>query len=49
MYIRKQAISLMPEIENNCLRDLTTCRNVEVKGEVRRALKKNLLYKLPRK
>jgi hypothetical protein len=35
MHIRSQTIGLMPEIENNCIRDLATCRNVEIKGEVR--------------
>ena len=35
MHIRTQAIGLMPEIEDNCLTDLATCKNPEVKGEVR--------------
>jgi hypothetical protein len=38
MHIRTQAIDLMPEIEQNCMTDLATCRNPEVKGEVRRIL-----------
>jgi hypothetical protein len=29
----------MPEIENNCMQDLATCKNPEVKGEVRKYLK----------
>jgi hypothetical protein len=40
MHIRTQAIGLMPEIENNCIQDLATCRNPEVKGEVRRDFSK---------
>jgi hypothetical protein len=36
MHIRTQAIGLMPEIETNCLTDLATCKNPEVKGEVRK-------------
>jgi len=39
MHIRTQAIGLMPEIENNCIQDLTTCKNPEIKGEVRKDLK----------
>lgn len=35
MQIRSQSINLMPEIEENCIIDLATCRNTDVKGEVR--------------
>jgi hypothetical protein len=34
MYIRTQSIGLMPEIEDNCMIDLATCKNPEIKGEV---------------
>ena len=34
MHIRSQAIGLMPEIEDNCMEDLATCKNPEIKGEV---------------
>ncbi len=34
MHIRSQSIGLMPEIEDNCIIDLATCKNPEVKGEV---------------
>ncbi|CAF3899565.1 unnamed protein product, partial [Rotaria sordida] len=33
MHIRTQSIGLMPEIEDNCLTDLATCKNPEIKGE----------------
>lgn len=36
MHIRTQSIGLMPEIEHNCLTDLATCKNPEIKGEVRK-------------
>jgi hypothetical protein len=35
MHIRIQSIGLMPEIEDNCMQDLATCRNPEIKGEVK--------------
>jgi golgi apparatus protein 1 len=35
MRIRTQSIDLMPEIEENCIADLASCKNPEVKGEVR--------------
>jgi hypothetical protein len=34
MSIRTQSIGLMPEIEDNCIQDLATCKNPEIKGEV---------------
>lgn len=34
MHIRSQSIDLMPEIEQNCMIDLATCKGTEVKGEV---------------
>jgi hypothetical protein len=34
MRIRSQSIGLMPDIEDNCITDLATCKNPEVKGEV---------------
>ncbi|CAF1219022.1 unnamed protein product [Rotaria magnacalcarata] len=40
MHIRTQAIGLMPEIEDNCLTDLATCKNPEVKGEEFKCLQK---------
>ncbi|CAF3796085.1 unnamed protein product, partial [Rotaria sordida] len=40
MHIRTQAIGLMPEIEDNCLTDLTTCKNPEIKGEEFKCLQK---------
>lgn len=36
MHIRAQAIGLMPEIEDSCMDDLATCKNPEIKGEVRK-------------
>ncbi len=39
MNIRAQAIGLMPEIEQNCMQDLATCKNPDIKGEVRKDLK----------
>jgi hypothetical protein len=38
MHIRTQAIGLMPEIEDSCMTDLATCKNPEVKGEVRKTI-----------
>jgi hypothetical protein len=35
MRIRAQSIGLMPEIQDSCIDDLATCKNPEVKGEVR--------------
>lgn len=32
--IRSQAIGLMPEIQDNCIIDLATCKNSDAKGEV---------------
>ncbi|CAF1086846.1 unnamed protein product [Adineta steineri] len=40
MHIRTQAIGLMPEIEDNCIEDLATCKNPEVKGEEMKCLQK---------
>ena len=34
MHIRTQSVDLMPEIEQNCMSDLASCRNNDVKGEV---------------
>lgn len=34
MRIRSQAIGLMPEIQDNCIIDLATCKRLGVKGEV---------------
>jgi hypothetical protein len=34
MRIRSQSVGLMPEIDDNCIIDLATCNNPEVKGEV---------------
>jgi hypothetical protein len=39
MHIRTQSISLMPEIEDNCIEDLASCKNPEIKGEVRKDFK----------
>jgi len=35
MRIRAQSIGLMPEIQDSCIEDLATCKNPEVKGQVR--------------
>lgn len=32
--IRSQSIGLMPEIQDNCIIDLATCKNPDMKGEV---------------
>jgi hypothetical protein len=40
MHIRTQSIGLMPEIEKSCIQDLATCKNPEIKGEVRKNFKK---------
>ncbi|CAF1437679.1 unnamed protein product, partial [Adineta steineri] len=40
MHIRTQAIGLMPEIEDNCIEDLATCKNPEIKGEEMKCLQK---------
>ncbi|CAF2082393.1 unnamed protein product, partial [Rotaria magnacalcarata] len=40
MHIRTEAIGLMPEIEDNCLTDLATCKNSEVIGEEFKCLQK---------
>jgi len=40
MQIRSQSINLMPEIEENCITDLATCRNTDVKGEEMNCLQK---------
>lgn len=40
MHIRSQSIDLMPEIEENCITDLATCRNTEMKGEEMKCLQK---------
>ncbi|CAF3848511.1 unnamed protein product [Rotaria sp. Silwood1] len=40
MHIRTQSIGLMPEIEDNCLTDLATCKNPEIKGEEFKCLQK---------
>ncbi len=45
MYIRAQAIGLMPEVEQNCMQDLATCKNPEIKGEVRKDLKTFIFHK----
>jgi hypothetical protein len=45
MHIRTQAIGLMPEIEDNCITDLATCKNPEVKGEVSRILITAYIYR----
>lgn len=36
MNIRSMSIGLMPEIEDNCIIDLATCKDPEKKGEVRK-------------
>lgn len=48
MHIRSQSIDLMPEIEQNCMTDLATCRNTDVKGEVsdERQPKRNEIVRL---
>ena len=35
MNIRGQSIGLLPEIEDNCIQDLATCKGTDVKGEVK--------------
>jgi len=45
MNIRAQAIGLMPEVEQNCMQDLATCKNPEIKGEVRKNLKMNINFR----
>ncbi|CAF1472781.1 unnamed protein product [Adineta ricciae] len=40
MHIRSQSIGLLPEVEDNCMEDLATCKNPEVKGEEMRCLQK---------
>ncbi|CAF3645191.1 unnamed protein product [Rotaria sordida] len=40
MSIRTKAIGLMPEIEDNCITDLATCKNPEIKGEELKCLQK---------
>ena len=34
MFIRTQSIGLMPEIEDHCINDLSSCDNAELKGQV---------------
>ncbi|CAF4720327.1 unnamed protein product [Rotaria sp. Silwood1] len=40
MSIRTKAIGLMPEIEDNCMRDLAACKKPEIKGEELKCLQK---------
>ncbi|UJR21808.1 hypothetical protein I4U23_024886 [Adineta vaga] len=40
MHIRTQSIGLMPEIEDNCMEDLATCKNPGIKGEEMNCLQK---------
>ncbi|CAF1437662.1 unnamed protein product [Adineta steineri] len=40
MSMRSKSIGLMPEIEDNCIEDLATCANPDVKGEEMKCLQK---------
>ncbi|CAF3928857.1 unnamed protein product, partial [Rotaria magnacalcarata] len=40
MRTRTTSVGLMPEIEDNCIEDLATCKNPEIKGEELKCLQK---------